>query len=65
MQGPFPVSIRGYRYWFAVVDVCTKLKLSFGAPMLVAGMKTLDYVLTRECNRAGQQGYCWHLPAGG
>jgi hypothetical protein len=48
------VSIRGYRYWFAVVDVCTKLKLSFGAPMLVAGMKTLDYVLTRECNRVNK-----------
>jgi hypothetical protein len=48
------VSIRGYRYWFAVVDVCTKLKLSFGAPTLVAGMKTLDYVLARECNRVNQ-----------
>jgi hypothetical protein len=28
-QGPFPISIRGCRYWFAVPDVCTKLKLSF------------------------------------
>jgi hypothetical protein len=54
-QGPFPISIRGYRYWFAVLDdVCTKLKLSFGAPTLVAGMKTQDYVLTRECNRVNK-----------
>jgi hypothetical protein len=48
------VSIRGYRYWFEVVDVCTKLKLSFGAPSLVAGMKTLDYEPTRECNRVNK-----------
>jgi hypothetical protein len=48
------VSIRGHRYWFAVVDVCTKLKLNFGAPTLVAGMKTVDYVLTRERNRVNK-----------
>jgi hypothetical protein len=51
-QGPLPESIRGNRYWVAVIDICTKLKLSFPAPTLKAAMKILDHVLKRECNRA-------------
>jgi hypothetical protein len=53
-QGPFPVSIRGNRYWVAVVDVCTGLKMSFPAPTLAMAVPMLDHVLTRECNRVGQ-----------
>jgi hypothetical protein len=51
-QGSLPVSIRGNRNWVAVIDICTKLKLSFPAPTLQAAMKILDHVLKRECNRA-------------
>jgi hypothetical protein len=54
-QGPFPTSIRGIRYWVAVVDTCTKLKLSFPPPTLTAAMKILDHMLKRECNRTNRE----------
>jgi hypothetical protein len=44
-QGPLPISIRGNRYRVAVVDVHTKLKMSFPAPTLKAAIKFLDHVL--------------------
>jgi hypothetical protein len=47
-QGPFPASVRGNRYWVAVVDVHTKLKMSFPAPTLKAAIKFLDHVLKCE-----------------
>jgi hypothetical protein len=49
-QGPFPASVRGNCYWVAVVDVHTKLKMSFPAPTLKAAIEFLDHVLKRECN---------------
>ena len=49
-QGPFPTSVRGNCYWFAVIDVATKLKLSYAAPTLKEDLKMLDHVLKRECN---------------
>jgi hypothetical protein len=54
-QGTLPMSIRGNCYWVAVIDICTKLKLSFPAPTLTAAMKILDHVLKRECNRAHRE----------
>jgi hypothetical protein len=49
-QGPFPANVRGNRYWVAVADVHTKLKISFPALTLKAAIKFLDHVLKRERN---------------
>ena len=50
-QGPFPVSVRGHRYWISVIDVKTQVRLSFPSPTLQLALVQLDAVLAREANR--------------